>query len=206
MKASPRQRLTRTARSRLRKSGVGVRIAPAPLDQPRPFREGLHQLANTARGGGTEHGKADLPCQRGALEPSYGDVLARGAEGEPGDERHARACCDESLDDCVVVRTQRVHGLEGVLGAGPRQEAVARVTGIGRADPVVVPEFFEGYVCLVGARVVLGQDQLQRIVEQWIQLEVVVEIETVTRLGEDERGLQLPCAQSLQQGRQFAFR
>lgn len=69
-----------------------------------------------------------------------------------------------------------------------------------------MPEFFEGYVCLVGARVVLGQDQLQRIVEQWIQLEVVVEIETVTRLGEDERGLQLPCAQSLQQGRQFAFR
>lgn len=52
---------------------------------------------------------------------------------------------------------------------------------------------------------VLGQDQLQRIVQQWIQLEVVVEIETVTRLGEDERRVQLPCAQPLQQGRQFAF-
>ncbi len=156
------------------------------------FREGLDQLANTARGGGTEYGNADLPCQWGALELSYGDVRARRAEGEPRDEGHTRAGCDESLDDCVVVRTQGVDGFEGVLGAGPGQEAVARVTRVGRADPVVVPEFLEGYVCPVGAPVVLGQDQLQWIVQQRIQLEVVVEIEPVTRLGEDEGGVELP--------------
>lgn len=56
-----------------------------------------------------------------------------------------------------------------------------------------------------GAAVVLGHDEQQRVGQQRMQLEVVVEVEPVARLGEDEGGVQLPGAQAPQQDRQLAL-
>ena len=112
-----------------------------------------------------ERGGVDAAQRRLAPERADHDVVAHGGERELGDQGDADAGRHEALDRRVVVGLERDPGHEAGPLAGAPRHLRAGAAG-GALDPGVAREVGQAQVALVGERVVGGEREVERVVEQ----------------------------------------
>ncbi|GAA5019608.1 hypothetical protein GCM10025734_72930 [Kitasatospora paranensis] len=183
-------------RAGLRPSG---RAAGRP---PRPARRAAPGGRPVA---GAQGGDADPADERRPVDGADGQVGPGRAETEAGHQGDADAGRDETLQDAVVVGAQDGHGGEAVGGAGPGEHSVDGVVLGGAEDPAVLAEPGDRHPLGGGLRVVGGQDELQRVVQQRVDDHVLAEVEGAVRPGVDEGDVQPAAAQAVEQRGQFAL-